>query len=155
MVSKPTLYRRFGGRAPLVAAAFARLRVGGAPAPTGDVRRDLVAQLRHARAVLERVGMSLVGVCLAEADAHPDLIAALRAGSLQPGRRLVHDALAAARDRGELAAGADLETAVEALVGALYARRLAGDAPADGWEERVVDLVLRGLAPTADPAGPG
>lgn len=144
-VSKPTLYLRYGGKAELVAAAFERLRIGGAPALSGDLRADLVAQLRHLRAVFERVGMSVVGVCLAESRHLPDLIGALRERSLYPGRQLMRDALTSARERGEIPAGADIETAIETAVGAYYARYLAGEAFGAGWEERVADATLRGL----------
>ena len=146
-VSKPTLYLRYGGKAELVAAAFERLRIGGAPALSGDLRADLIAQLRHLRAVFERVGMSVVGVCLAEAQHLPDLIGALRDRSLHPGRQLMRDALTSARERGVIPAGADIETAIETAVGAYYARSLAGEAFDAGWEERVVDATLRGLGP--------
>lgn len=144
-VGKPTLYLRWSSKAELVAAAFERVRMGGAPAPTGDLRADLVAQLRHLRAVFERVGMSLTGVCMAEADHVPDLIAALRERSLHPGRRLLADALSAARERGEIDPEADVGTAVEMAIGSYYARFLAGDAFDAGWEERVADATLRAV----------
>ncbi|WP_217924009.1 TetR/AcrR family transcriptional regulator [Miltoncostaea oceani] len=144
-VAKPTVYLRYAGKAELVAAAFERLRMGGAPALSGDLRTDLVAQLRHLRSVFDRVGMSLTGVCLAEAEHLPDLIAALRERSLHPGRRLLRDALEAARDRGGIAEDADVATAVEMCVGAYYARHLAGDPFDPGWEERVADATLRAV----------
>jgi AcrR family transcriptional regulator len=144
-VSKPTLYLRYGGKPELVAAAFERLRVGGAPAPTGDVRADLVAQLRHLRAVFARVGMSLVGVCMAEAEHVSQLAEGLRTRSLEPGRQLMRDVLTTARDRGEIDPGADLETAIEMAFGAYYAHYLAGQGFDAGWEERVADAILRGL----------
>ncbi|WP_217912937.1 TetR/AcrR family transcriptional regulator [Miltoncostaea marina] len=148
-ISKPTLYLRYGGKAEVVAAAFARLRMGAAPAPAGDLRADLVAQLRHLRRVYATVGMSVLGVCLAEEEHEPDLIAGLREGSLEPGRRLMRDAMAAARERGEIAADADLDTAVEMAVGAFYAHHLAGTGFDEGWAERVVDALLRGLRPAS------
>ena len=144
-VSKPTLYLRYAGKAELVAAAFERVRMGGAPATTGDLHTDLVAQLRHLRGVFERVGMSLTGVCLAEEEHLPDLIAALRERSLHPGRHLLRDALLAARARGEIAADADVGTAVEMCFGAYYARYLAGEPFDPGWEERVADATLRSV----------
>lgn len=150
-VSKPTLYLRYAGKADLVAAAFERLRIGGAPALSGDLRADLVAQLRHLRLVFERVGMSMVGVCLAEADHLPDLIARLRTRSLEPGRALMRDALAAAQARGAVAADADIETAIETAVGAYYARYLAGQPFDAGWEERVADATLRSLGSPSAP----
>jgi AcrR family transcriptional regulator len=144
-VSKPTLYLRYGSKAELAAAAFAGVRLGGAPAATGDLRADLVAQLRHLRVSLQGLGMALVGVCLAEEDHLPDLIAELRARSLRPGRQLVRDALAAARARGELPPDADIETAIETAFGAYYARYIAGEPFDAGWDERIADATLRSL----------
>ena len=145
-VSKPTLYLRYSGKAELVAAAFTRLRVDAAPPLTGGLRDDIVAQLRHLRAVFERVGMSIVGVCLAEEEHLPDLIAALRTRSLQPGRQVLRDALAAARHRGEIATEADIEAAIEMAIGAYYAHYLSGEPFAPGWEERIADATLRSLS---------
>jgi AcrR family transcriptional regulator len=145
-VSKPTLYLRYPGKAELVAAAFARLRVDAAPPLTGDLRDDLVGQLRHLRGVFERVGMSLVGVCLAEEAHLPDLIEALRTRSLQPGRQVLRDALAAARDRDEIAPDADIEAAIEMAIGAYYAHYLSGEPFPPGWEERIADATLRSVS---------
>jgi AcrR family transcriptional regulator len=144
-VSKPTVYLRYASKAELVAAAFTAVRMGDAPALTGDLRADLVAQLRHLRAAFARIGMSVVGVCLAEEEHVPDLIEALRARSLRPGRQLLRDALTAARDRGELRPAADLEAAIEMAIGAYYARYTAGEPFGDEWDERIADAVLRSV----------
>lgn len=144
-ISKPTLYLRWSGKAELVVAAHERVRLGQAPAPTGDLRADLVAQLDHLQQTFARMGMSVIGVCLAEEDNLPDLIAALRARSLEPGREILRQAMQAAAGRGELPAGADVETAIETAVGAYYARYLAGQPFDDGWAGRVADATLRGL----------
>ena len=146
-VSKPTLYLRYASKAELVAAAFARVRMDEAPPLSGDLRADLVAQLGHLRATFERVGMSVLGVCLAEEEHVPDLIEELRARSLRPGRQVLRDALLAARDRGELRRDADLEAAIEMAIGAYYAHHLSGEGFAPGWEERIADATLRSLAP--------
>ena len=146
-VSKPTLYLRYASKAELVAAAFARVRMDEAPPLSGDLRGDLVAQLRHLRATFERVGMSVLGVCLAEEEHVPDLIEELRARSLRPGRQVLRDALVAARDRGAIRRDADLEAAIEMAIGAYYAHYLSGEGFPPGWEERIADAVLRSLAP--------
>jgi AcrR family transcriptional regulator len=148
-VSKPTLYLRYASKAELVVAVLVHVRIGGAPALTGDLRADLIAQLRHLREVYERTGMTLVGTCLAEEPHLPDLIAELRARSLVPGRQLLRDAFVGARGRGEIDPAADLETAIETAIGAYYARYLAGDPFDAGWEERVADVTLRGLGARA------
>ena len=58
-------------------------------------------------------------------------------------------ALEAARDRGEIAADADVATAVEMCVGAYYARHLAGDPFDAAWEGRVADATLRAVGAAA------
>lgn len=145
-VSKPTLYLRYASKAELVAAAFTAVRMGAAPLLSGDLRGDLVAQLRHLRVAFARTGMSVIGVCLAEEEHVPDLIEALRERSLRPGRQLLRDALDAAGERGELRPDADVEAAIEMAFGAYYAHYLSGESFPDGWEERIADAVLRSVA---------
>src|SRR3954462_1507429 len=66
-VTKPTVYLRYKGKADLVTAAVAAHAVGELPAETGDLRADLIAQLRHFRRDTERsAGLALVGNVLAE-----------------------------------------------------------------------------------------
>ena len=55
-----------------------------------------------------------------------------------------------ARARGELRHDADLETAVNALVGSYYACYVAGGRVPRNWPERAVELVLRGLRSDKD-----
>lgn len=147
-VSKPTLYLRYPGKAELVVAAHVRVRLLDAPTPTGDLRADLVAQLSHLQRVFERLGMSVVGVCLAEEESLPGLIAALRTHSVQPGRQILRDALRAAVAEGRVPAGADIETAVEMAIGAYYARHIGGQPFDDGWAGRIADATLRSLGAT-------
>jgi AcrR family transcriptional regulator len=152
-VSKPTLYLRYASKAELVVAAHERVRIAEAPVPTGHLRADLVAQLRHLQEVFDRLGMSVIGICLAEEESLPDLIAALRSRSLQPGRQIIRDAMAAAIARGELPPHADVETAIETAIGAYYARYIAGQRFDAGWAERIADATLRSLG--AEPPGGG
>jgi hypothetical protein len=53
--------------------------------------------------------------------------------------------LEAARDRGELRPGANLDVAVNALVGAFFARYLAGEPIGGRFVSTLVDSVLVGL----------
>ena len=146
-VSKPTLYLRYPSKAALATAALAHVREETAPKRTGDTRADLVALLRHFRAGVERPnGMAMVGTVLAEERHTPELFAQFQMRLVEPRRRMLSSVLVRAQARGELAADADLETAVNALVGSYYAGYLAsGRSPRD-WPERVVELVLGGLA---------
>jgi hypothetical protein len=57
---------------------------------------------------------------------------------------MLRTVLESAPARGELRRDADLETAVNMLVGSYYASHLAGKAQRD-WPERAVELILNGL----------
>jgi AcrR family transcriptional regulator len=150
-VSKPTLYLRYPSKAALATAALAHAREQTAPRDTGDTRADLIATLRHFRTGVERpFGMALVGTALAEEHHTPELLAQFRANLVEPRRRMLRSSLERARARGELAHDADLETAVNALVGSYYASYLAGGRVPRNWPERAVELVLRGLRSDKD-----
>jgi AcrR family transcriptional regulator len=145
-VSKPTLYLRYPSKAALATAALAHLREQTAPRETGDTRTDLVAQLRHFRQGVERpFGMAMLGTVLAEEHHNPELLAQFREQVVQPRRRMLRSVLEGAQARGELAAGADLESAVNALIGSYYASYLAGRAIPREWPRRAVKLILDGL----------
>lgn len=153
-VSKATLYLRYAGKADLATAALADLRETGRPPATGDLRTDLVAQLRQARRNAERVTvMALVGTCLTEEHHTPELLRLFRERTLRPRRDIYRDLLEAAVADGRIDPGADLETGIDLLTGAYQARYLAGDPFPDDWEERTVDLVLSAL--DARPAAAG
>jgi AcrR family transcriptional regulator len=145
-VSKPTVYLRHPTKADLATAAIASLRAEPRPPPTDDVRADLVAHLRLFRAGIERpAGMAMIGTVLAEAEQTPELLALFRERLVAPRRRELLHVLEAARDRGELRAGADLRAAVQMLLGAWYAQELAGDRVPRDWPAGLVDTVLDGL----------
>jgi AcrR family transcriptional regulator len=155
-VSKATLYLRYAGKADLATAALAHLRETGRPATTGDLRTDLLAQLRQARRNAERVTvMALVGTCLTEEHHTPELLRLFRERTLQPRRgiyrRMLDDAVAA----GAADPDVDREAVIDLLSGAYQARYLSGDGFPDGWEEGVVDTVMACLAPRTPARGDG
>ncbi|MGI3224574.1 hypothetical protein ACRJ4B_12100 [Streptomyces sp. GTA36] len=50
----------------LIGVALTHLRIENVPEPTGDLRADLIALLKHMTADYERIGgLSLTGSCLA------------------------------------------------------------------------------------------
>ena len=99
-MSKPTVYLRHRTKAELATAAIASMRVQPRPAPTDDVRADLVAHLRLLRAGLERpYGMAMLGTVLAEEDETPELLALFRERLVAPRRRELRAVLEAARAR--------------------------------------------------------
>lgn len=146
-VSKATIYLRYAGKADLATAALAHLRESGRPAATGDLRADLVAQLRQARRNAERVRvMALIGTCLTEERHMPELLALFRERTLHPRREIYRRLIEDAAVEGRIRVDADHGAALDLLTGAYHARYLAGDGFPDDWEERVVDAVMAALA---------
>jgi AcrR family transcriptional regulator len=145
-VSRPTIYLRFDGKAELATAALASYRHVGRPEETGDTHSDLVARLRHFRRGVERpFGMAMIGSVLAEEHATPELLSLFRERVVEPRREEISGVLEHARKRGELRDNADIEAAVNMLVGSYYAQYLAGDPSSEEWPEAVVRTVLEGL----------
>src|SRR5262245_33148982 len=144
--TKPTIYRRWPGKEALAIAALAHLQAHDQPEPTGATGADLIAILRDfQRKLLRPNGMAMIGTLLAEEPHTPGLIRRFREKIVQPRRRGLLAILKQARDRGELREGADLDAAVNLLVGSFYARYLTGDGLPANWPRRVVAVVLRGL----------
>ena len=145
-VSKPTVYLRHATKADLATAAIASMRVEPRPEPTDDLRADLIAQLELLRSALGRpYGMATVGTVLAEEAETPELLALFRERLVRPRRRELRAVFEAARERGELRPGAELDVAVAALVGAFFGRYLSGDPLGGRFVTRLADTVLEGV----------
>ena len=145
-VTKPTIYRRYEGKLQLAMAAIVAFCEQEQPAYCGDTRDDLVVQMRHFRRALDRpFGMALLGTVLAEEHETPELLAAFREYLVAPRRAAIGAILERARERGELAPGADLALATNMLVGAYYAQYVAGAPFAAEWAEQIVAAVLASI----------
>ena len=102
-VSKAAIYLRYRGKADLATAALAHLRETGEQPLTGDLRADLVEELRRLRRNTERVSaMPLVGTCLMEEQHTPELLPLFRERTSLPRRARLREMLEAARARGEI-----------------------------------------------------
>lgn len=146
-VTKPTIYLRWKSKADLATAALARIQAEEPAVATGDPRRDLVQTLRNFQASLFRPnGMAMIGTLLVEEREMPELMAAFRERIVATRRALVRAPLEAARGRGLLREDADLDAAVNLLIGSFYARYLAGGPAPRDWPERVVGVVWEGIA---------
>jgi len=153
-VTKPTVYLRYKGKADLATAALAAATPGELPAETGDLHADLIAHMRHLRRGLERsAGLAMVGNVLAEERHTPDLLDRFRERVLGPRRDELRAMLERAQERGEVARGANLDAALNMLMGAYYAQYLAGQPFGTRWPEAEVDVVLAGLTGAAGPTG--
>ena len=142
-VGKSSLYRRFRDRADLATAAIADLQ-RELPPPTGDVRADLIAYLRAVDADLGQVGIGVIASLLGH---DPETLALYRARVIEPRARHSRQLLRDAQQRGEVRPGADLDAAMELLIGSLFTRALTGDRSPRPWPERAVDTILAGLRP--------
>jgi AcrR family transcriptional regulator len=146
-VGKSSLYARFRDRADLAAAAVASLQRELPPA-TGVLRDDLVAYLRAVDRDLGQLGLGVLGSLLGH---DPQTLAAHRERVIAPRARHSRQLLRDAQERGEIRPDADLDAAMELLVGSLFARALAGDRSPHPWPERAVDTLLPGLTPRSSP----
>jgi AcrR family transcriptional regulator len=144
--TKPTLYRRWPTKGDLAVAALSYYQVQAQPTPTGSTADDLRAVLHDfQRKLLRPYGMAMIGTLLAEERHTPELIARFREQIVQPRRKLLLHVLEQARERGELRPEADLEAAVNLLIGSFYARYLTGLGVPSDWPERVVNALLDGV----------
>jgi hypothetical protein len=98
--------------------------------------------------VIETVGIGLTGTVLSEQKTNPALIAAFRERAVRPSRQRARRILQAGIRQGLIRSDADVNAAVDMLVGALYATYIAGDDPTFDVES-VVDTLLAGLATRA------
>lgn len=120
-VGKATIYRRWPSKVPLVVEAF-----GGLPAfndfDTGSLAGDLEAMLRAYLDLFNKTPLATVLPALASERAHDPALAALFNPVLRQRRSPLMNALERARDRGEIAAGVDLELAADLIVGPIAVR---------------------------------
>jgi AcrR family transcriptional regulator len=143
-VSKPTIYLRWPSKIDLAIAAVTSLYVDQPLALTGDVRADLIAHVQNVQRVHETVGIGLMATVLAEQEHNPQLIAIFRERAVRPSRQRARRILQAGISQGRIRSDADVHSAVDMLVGALYAAHVAGDHRTFDAES-VVDTLLAGL----------
>ena len=144
-VARATIYRRHRDKADLITAAIAANSSAHlATGPSADPRADVVAYLdafdqRFAEGCLEVLG-TLIG-----AREDPGALALHRQRVVGPRLAVLRSLLEQARQRGQLRDDADLDLAMQMLVGSVFARRVAGTAAGPAWAERAVDTVWTGM----------
>ena len=145
-VSKPTIYRRWSGKADLATAAICTIRLAEPEVSTGSTVGDLTAALQNfSRSLLRPNGMALVGTVLAEEGHTPELLALFRERLVMPRRTIIRGILERARRHRELRPGVDLDAAVSMLVGAFYARYLATSNVPSRFAQTIVGTVWTGI----------
>ncbi|WP_198679186.1 TetR/AcrR family transcriptional regulator [Thermomonospora amylolytica] len=148
--SKTTLYKWWPSPGALAAEAyFTRSRRVLDFPDTGDLRADLIAQLRAFVGWLKDEGAEKpVSELVGAAQMDPDLARAWSENYAQPRRELARERLRVAQRQGQLREDADLDVIVDQLWGACYHRLLVLKVPFDeSIVERLVDQALNGSAP--------
>ncbi len=145
-VSKPTIYRRWSGKADLATAAICTIRLTEPAISTGSTVGDLTAALQNfSRSLLRPNGMALVGTVLAEEGHTPELLALFRERLVMPRRTIIRGILERARRHRGLRPGVDLDVSVSMLVGAFYARYLATSNVPSRFAQTIVGTVWPGI----------
>lgn len=141
-VGKPSIYRRWKGKADLATAALQAFQMREPRVRGMTTRERLVSHLRgFRRSLLRPNGMAMLGTLLAEEVRTPELLALFRDRIVKRRRRMLRELLDAGVESGELRAGLDSEAVINAVVGSFYARYLAGNPISSKWPERIVALV--------------
>jgi AcrR family transcriptional regulator len=145
-VNKTSVYRRFGTREALIAAALERVAgdVGAKLSDQGSLRKDLALVAEAVATLLgEPMGLSLARAAFSESTG--DEIGALAAREMQRPRAAAVAMVERARARGEWRTGVSPDVVLAALVGALLHRALLERAPlTPTFIRQVVDLIATG-----------
>jgi hypothetical protein len=118
------------------------------PATTGHPLADLVDFLQEFDARFAGSCLEIVG-CLLATRTDPWAMALHRGRVVAPRKNAPISVAARARETGLLRADTDLELLVEMLVGAVFARRIAGVPDGEEWATRAVEAACAGVATPA------
>jgi len=143
--TRQALYRRWPTKADLATAAIASLSRAAERPDTDDPHADLVAELSSFYAGVTRPnGLSMVGSML-QAATDDQLRSLYRERIVAPRRARLRHILQRAVDLGLARADADIDYAVAACTGTLYALHLGGQPAAKTWPKRTAALVWRSI----------
>ncbi|MEV7030989.1 TetR/AcrR family transcriptional regulator [Streptomyces sp. NPDC093272] len=149
-VSKTTLYKWWPSRGALCLDGYFHAVENTLAFPdTGDIRADLLAQLRAFAQVMTRTpGGRVLAELIGASQTDQDLATAYRRLYSSQRRRLAGERLLRAQELGQIRPGTDVQILVDQLWGAVYHRLLIPDEPVT--DEFVVGLVgnlLDGVGP--------
>lgn len=142
--SKATIYRRWSGKADVVATAMRRRHNEDiADIDTGSLRGDLLAQLEHACDAMSAEDGALVMGLLRAMRTDPELAALLRSQVFESKMAAQECIVRRAVERGEIPPTADPGTLTEILPSVVFGRLLISGEPLDrDFREHVVDDIL-------------
>ncbi len=155
-VNKTSVYRRFGSREALIAAALERVaaHVASKLSDQGSLHKDLALIAREVATLLRQpLGQSLARAAMSASSGTE--LAALAAREMNRPRTAALAMVERARARGEWRTRVAPEVVLAALIGALLHRALIERAPlTDAFLRQVVALVADGVAGVAARAEP-
>ncbi|GAB6902601.1 TetR/AcrR family transcriptional regulator [Kineosporia succinea] len=142
--SKVTIYKHWPTRTDLLRDALGQLADIPHHAPTGDLRADLIGEMRAFRDGIRDHGLDRAMAVLGEQARHQADVAAVRDQLVSGGDRIVRELLATRLSGTELLAGTRM------LSGAMfYSALMYGHVPDDDIIVTTVDILLRGTAAPA------
>ncbi len=147
--TRQALYRRWPTKADLATAAIASMPQAAPRPDSDDPFADLVAELTAFYLGVTRPnGVAMVGAMLQEA-ADDHLRRLYRERVVAPRRSRIRHILGRAVQLGVAASDADVDYAVAACTGTLYALHLAGRPLTRDWPQRTATLVWRAIGGTS------
>lgn len=147
-VGKPTVYRRHGSKASLVAAALIGTldSVNPAPPDTGDVKADVRLLLGNLAEALTTTDFGPAVTDVVSPAARDEELAEVFRAALERRRTVIRLLLERARSQRRLVAQ-DVETAIDMALGAIYFRHLISHDVIDtAFIEGLVDSIVRPAA---------
>jgi AcrR family transcriptional regulator len=144
-VSEPTVYLRYASKHDLAVAAIARRPFLANPPDTGDLTEDLVALLSDLIATAEAIGLSIIGVVLAEEPEHPELLARWRIAVGSAALRAVEEIINRGRQRGQTRDNLQAGLVADLIVGAYLAHYTHEGRPDAEWARQIVETLRPGL----------
>lgn len=150
-VAKSTLYRHFGTKQAMVAAAVSSCMVHHTTPDSGDLARDLRLVFDGFKSSEEARRLpDLLPALVAAADTCPELQRLVDA-VIEERRRPIVDVLRRAQQRGEVRPDVDLDVAFSLLIGPFVQRRMIERAEiTPKFRDGVIEVVVAGLRSTAD-----
>ena len=154
-VAKTTLYRHFGTKQAMVAAAASSCFAEIATPDTGDLAQDLRTIFDRFKEVEERRRQPDIMPALLTASGSDPELHALVASMHEEKRRPIRTALQLAQLRGEISRDLDIDIALALLIGPFVQRRVIDRAEVTPeFRDAVLESVVAGLRATATVATP-
>jgi AcrR family transcriptional regulator len=154
-VGKATIYRRYRSKDELVIDAVGGIVDEIEVPDTGSTAADLQVLMRDAVELYSGSRAArLMPSVVDEMSRNPEFAAVARERFLSGRRAALHEVFERGVRRGDLRSDLDVELALDVLAGPLFYRLLITGGPIDErLAVNVVDLILRGFAPTPPRAG--